>query len=484
MAELILEWRRQPRQLAFLRACGLDHPFSGGTPRPAVANVIGYGGAAGGGKSDALLMAGIIGGLTFPGLKVAFFRRKGVELEGLGGAIMRSRELLAGAADAGYVRWNGRSMRWTWKNGSMLQFCHCNEESDVHSYQSQQFDILLFDEGTHFSEYIYRYLLSRNRKTVAAPNFTPFAAIATNPGGEGHGWFKREFVDPGPPEQVHRVEVEPGKYEYHLFLPAFLDDNQALVERDPEYRDRLERLPEIERRQLLYGDWNAFAGQYYPEWEQRLHVINPDGWPLAPWYKRFRSLDYGLDMTACHWWAVDGSGHCIVYRELCEPGLRLSQAAEAILDLSPPDENISYTVAAPDLWNRRQDTGKSGREILAAAGLKGLVRADNRRVPGWRVLREYLAPIIDEQGQRSARLRFYSTCTEAIRCIPLLQRDRRDPEDAADEPHEITHAPESIRYGIMSRPPIRSVDPDSPEERKRRRRRQQITIPISPYTGY
>lgn len=476
MAELVIPWRRQARQMTFLRACGLSHPWEGGGPRPAVADVIGYGGAAGGGKSDALLMAGIVAGLSYPGCKVAYFRRKGVELEGLGGAVMRSRELLSS-----WCKWNGKTMRWALPTGSMIQFCHCNEESDVHQYQSQQFDLLLFDEATQFTHFQYRYLISRNRATV--PGIRPFTAVATNPGGIGHAWFKREFVDPGPPERVHEVWIE-GKPERHIFIPAYLDDNAALVERDPGYRERLDRLPEVERRQLLYGDWDAFGGQYYPEWDRRLHVVTPEAMPLEPWYKRFRSLDYGLDMTACHWWAVRGDGSCVIYRELYEPDLRLSQAAEAIMDLSPRDERVSYTVAAPDLWNRRQDTGKSGQEVLAAHGLKGLVRADNRRVPGWRVLREYLAPYEDEQGQPAARLRVYNTCTNIIRCLPLLQRDDRDPEDAADTPHEITHAPESVRYGVMSRPPLRSEDPSSREAMVRRRRQRHAAQPINRHTGY
>ena len=468
---ITIPWRVQARQMTFLRACGLSHPFECCEPKKAAADVIGYGGAAGGGKTDALLMTGIVGCLTHAGLKVAFFRRKGVELEGLGGAIMRSTELLGT-----WCKWNGRTTRWTFPNGSMLQFCHCNEETDVYSYQSQQFDILLIDEATHFTRFIYRYLRSRNRVTLepCPKGFRAFTALGTNPGNVGHAWFRAEFVDPGPAEKVHKVEVEPGRYERHMFIPAFLADNQALVDKDPEYGDRLDALPELERRQLLHGDWDAFGGQYFTEFDRRLHVVKPDDWPLEPWFKRFRSLDYGLDTTCCHC--------CIVYRELHLPDLRLTQAAEAIMDLSPREETISYTVASPDLWNRRQDTGKSGVEVMLAAGLKGLIRADHRRIPGWRLLREYLAPYDDEQGVKTARLRFYDNCVDAIRCLPLLQRDKKVPEDASDRPHDITHAPESLRYGIMSRPPIRSISPR--ELMARKRKIMDLKRPINPYTGW
>jgi phage terminase large subunit len=178
---------------------------------------------------------------------------------------------------------------------------------------------------------------------------------------------------------------------------------------------------------------------------------------LPDYWKRFRSLDYGLDMTACYWWAVDLHGKCYIYRELHQPGLTLSQAATRIVELTPEAEEISYTVASPDLWNRRQETGESGMEIMVKAGLTGLRRANNSRVQGWRVLREYLTPYSDEQGIQTARIQLFDICPNLIRCLPLLQHDQHNPEDAADTPHDITHGPESVRYGVLSRPPLSSL---------------------------
>lgn len=436
-------WQPQPRQLTFLRACGLAHPFDGGVPGPPVARVIGYGGAAGGGKSDALLGASIIGGLTFPGINIGYFRREYPQLEGPGGAIMRSHELMSG-----WAKWNGGQRRWTFPTGSVLQFCHAKDENDVFNYQSQQFDILLFDEGTQFTRFQYRYLMTRNRATK--PSIIPFVGIGTNPGNVGHQWFLSEFVEAGPPEQVCDVEVEPGVREKHIFIPAKLSDNKILEKRDPGYRMTLEAQPDIIKRQLLDGDWTAFAGQYFPEFRRGIHVIKP--FEIPKWWKRFRSLDYGLDMTACYWWAVSPDGREYVYRELYQPGLTLRQAAAKIVEMTPEDEKISYTVASPDLWNRRQDTGVSGVEIMGSAGLKDLQRADDRRVPGWRTLREHLQPFIDEQGELIANLRIFDHCVNLIRTLPLLMHDENNPEDAADKPHEVTHGPESLRYGVMSRP--------------------------------
>jgi hypothetical protein len=184
---------------------------------------------------------------------------------------------------------------------------------------------MLIDEATQFLRSQYRYLRTRNRAT--RDSVIPFMALASNPGNVGHLWAQAEFIDPGPPEQVHEVEVEPGVFEKHLFIPAFLSDNIILEQRDPGYRARLEAQPEIVRRQLLDGDWSVFAGQYFKEWRPDIHVVEP--FTIPHWWKRFRSLDYGLDCTACYWWAVDQSGRCYIYRELYQPDLILSGGCQA-----------------------------------------------------------------------------------------------------------------------------------------------------------
>lgn len=448
-----IPWKPQPRQLTFLRACGLAHPFDGGTPKKPVASFVGYGGAAGGGKSDSLIGVAIIAGLTFPGINIGIFRRKYTELEGPGGIIIRSQELMSSWAD-----YNGGLRRWTMPTGSILQFCHCENESDVFNYQSQQFDVLLFDEMTQFTRTQVRYLITRNRATK--DGVTPFAAGATNPGGIGHVAFKEEFVDIGEPETVYDVEVEPGVYEKHIFIPARLEDNQILENRDPGYRKRLESQPEEIRRALLYGDFDVFSGRFFPEYRKDIHVVRP--FKIPPYWKRIRSLDYGLDMTACIWWAIADNGQVFAYRELHEPDLNLTKAAEKIVDMTSDDEYISYTTASPDLWNRRQETGASGVEIMGRAGLRGLVRANHNRIQGWRVMREYLEPfeVKDEEGNTllTARMQIFENCKNFIKYLPMLQHDEHNPEDAADKPHIVTHINESCRYFCNSRHPESSIE--------------------------
>jgi len=300
---------------------------------------------------------------------------------------------------------------------------------------------------------------------------------ASNPGGVGHLWVKEMFIDRGAPDTVW----QDASGLTYAFIPAKAEDNPHLMKNDPLYIKRLQRLDEKWRRALLDGDWDVFAGQYFDMWDRDIHVIRGmSPRDIPKWWKRFRSLDYGLDMTACYWWAVAPDGRCIVYRELYKPNLNLSEAAKAILDYTPPEEKILYTVASPDLWNRRQDRGVPGVQIMAEAGLKGLVKADPRRVPGWLTMREYLQPYEDEHGKMTAKLVFLENCVNAIRTIPSLVHDDNDPDDVNEDGED--HAAEAIRYGVMSRPP-KTVPMD--ELRARRAARERLIAPtVSEITGY
>jgi phage terminase large subunit len=477
-------WAPQLRQLICLEACGLDPILVNKPPRAPMARVIGYGGSAGAGKTDLLLGVGMLSGLHWPGISIGYFRREYPMLEGPGGAIMRSHELMSS-----WAQWNGGERRWWLPTGSILQFCHAADERDVFKYQSLQFDIILMDEATQFTRFQYRYLMTRNRAT--RDGITPFMVLATNPGGIGHIWFKTEMVDIGTPEEPHEVEVEPGVLERHIFIPAKLSDNKILERRDPSYRRTLEAQPETVRKQLLEGNWDAMAGLYFASWRRDLHVI-PAPKDLKAWlqatknHKKFRCLDYGLDMTACYWVDVANNGGLTVYRELYKPDLILSKAARLIVESTTDLEQIAYTVASPDLWNRRQDGGVPGEETMRRAGLKGLKPADDRRVPGWEHMAEWLEPYVEpywheamkdsgfirfqdaslglgwrskdgdiqffdeRDGKKASNLVFLDSCPNAIRVIPGLIRDDGNSNDVSDKVED--HAGEAIRYGLMSRP--------------------------------
>lgn len=423
-----------------------------------------YGGAAGGGKSDGLLMFCWLRRMSIPKSRGLILRTTFPELQR--SLILRSQELWSGTGAV----WQEQKKRWVFPNGSIQEFGYCEADRDVHQYHSAQYEDICFDELTQFSEYQYTYLFSRLRTTKRGVRCLMRAA--TNPGDQGHAWVKARFIDVAPPDTPY---TDPETGLTRRFIPSTIDDNPHIDR--AAYEQRLAALPEAERRALRHGDWDVFAGQYFRMWRRDIHVVEP--FPIPDYWRRFRSLDYGLDCTACYWWAVDQSGNCYVYRELYQPDLILSEAARRILELTPPGERIAYTVASPDLWNRRQDTGLSGMEVLTKHGLTGLVKADDRRVPGWQAMAEFLTPYTDEHGQPSARLRFFSTCTEAIRTIPALVRSDRDPNDIADGED---HAAESIRYGVMSRP-----GRSTPLELQRRRARQRarVTRPVvSSITGY
>ena len=341
------------------------------------------------------------------------------------------------------IKYNKSNHKMKFYNNSLIEFGYLSSDSAVTQYQSAEYDIIRFDELTHFTEYQYIYMLSRVR---GVNDFPKQIKSSTNPGSVGHTWVKDRFINCMPPNTVTTFGERT-----RIFIPEKVQDNTFLMDSDPEYINRLGELGENERKALLEGDWDIFEGQYFPEFKREIHVVEP--FRIPNYYKRFRSLDYGLDTTACYWWAVDSGGTCYIYRELHEPNLTLSEAAKKIIDMTPTDENITYTVASPDLWNRRQDTGFSGMEIMAREGIEGLVRADNRRVEGWRVLREYLKTYY-EGIVETAKLLIFKNCLNLIKNIPALVHDNHNPEDAADKPHDATHAPESIRYGIMSRPPI------------------------------
>jgi hypothetical protein len=481
------KWKQQARQMTFLRAIGLSYALEGGKPYPALAKIVAYGGAAGGGKSDAMVMGSIIACCTYEGIAVGYFRRKFTQLQGAGGAIFRATALLSPLIDAGLVKWNGTNYRFTFFNGSILQFAHLQHEDDVYNYQSQQFDVIAFDEATHFTRFQYRYMLSRNRSnTKAMPR--PFIMMGTNPGGPGHTWFKDEFVRIGEPEQVHSVEVEPGRFEDHIFIPATLADNTALEERDPEYRKNLENQPEHIRRQLLDGDWDAVEGVAFPEWRATIHIVEPFEIP-EEWIK-FRALDWGYSKPySVGWYAVDYDGRLYQYRELygwggeADKGSKEDPAdvAEKIWNLEHwqdehgkwHTETIYDAVADDAIYGGRQDNSPDIAEQFADAfiqldkehGTKTMLwrkvgKGPKSRISGRLEVHHRLKVPKDEQSNPTGEppmLLFFKNCKHIIRTLPELLNDDNNPEDVETTMED--HAYDQLRYACMSRPMISKVKP-------------------------
>ena len=205
-----------------------------------------YGGAAGGGKTDALLRAALQYA-DCPGYKALLFRKTYPELSQPGGLIDRSKEWLTGKAS-----WNEQKHRWTFPSGAILEFAHLQHENDRFKYQGAELDFIGFDELTHFTEIEYRYLFSRLRRREGSP-IPPRMRAASNPGGKGHRWVKRRFIDklPDPDDPSDTPEKCAGR----IFIPAKLPDNPGIDQ--AAYREALEQLDPQELKQLLDGDWDA-----------------------------------------------------------------------------------------------------------------------------------------------------------------------------------------------------------------------------------
>ena len=386
-----------------------------------------YGGAAGGGKTFVQALDALLYALKYQGSRQLILRRTYKELDR--SMIPQTMQLYPRQI----ARYNASDHIWR-IGQSIIELGYIATEGDVHNYQSAQYDVIRFDEMTHFTESQYIYMISRVRGTTPFPKHMKCTA---NPGSVGHQNAKSRFIDIGAPMQVH--EFEGGS---RLFIPAKLEDNPFLMEADPGYAERMKNMPHDVYMALREGNWDYYVGQYFTEFKRETHVVEP--FEIPDYWRRYVTIDYGLDMLAAYWIAVDEADNAVAYREVYEPNLIIPEAAKRLREANG-DEYISAWFAPKDLWNRRQETGQSAADIFAEEGVY-LDQVSNSRVHGWYELKRRLQPVRDEFGVVKPRLRFFSTCTNLIRTLPALQHDEKRPNDCATEPHEITHAPDAIRY--------------------------------------
>ena len=384
-----------------------------------------FGGAAGGGKSFGQLIDALLYALKYPGSKQLILRRTYPELEK---SLIRVSQTVFPRSVYTY---NGSSHVGRFRNGSLIDFGYSASEADVFQYQSAEYDVIRFDELTHFTEFQYVYMLSRLRGVNGYPKQIK---SSTNPGGVGHAWVKERFIDPSPPDAPFRGEDGGSR----IFLPSKIDDNPFLVRADPEYRERLLALPENERRALLYGDWNLLEGRFFREFRYDEHTVDP--FPIPAHWRKYRTLDYGLDRLACLWAALDPDGNVWIYREVCRSDLIISDAARAILAAQDEGEGVYATLAPPDLFARSQESGRSRALLFAEYGVT-LTKTENDRETGWLAVKE----LLKREGNRPPRLRIFRNCTELIRCLSSIECDPARPGDVRSEPHRLTHAPDALR---------------------------------------
>lgn len=264
------------------------------------------------------------------------------------------------------------------------------------------------------------------------PGYFKQITLTYNPWIDSH-WTKRRFWDDTDPQA-------------DTFTTTYTC-NEWLDDADRELIEDLERTNPERFKVVGLGEYGLPGGTYFDEWRRDIHVCGPIRIPTH--WRRFRVLDYGLDMLACYWATIDTYGSLFVYKELYESGLIISDAAKRIKELSTVHERVPM-FAPPDLWNRRQDTGKSAAALFTEHGIP-MVKVSNARVQGWLNLKEWLKPneTRDEQtgeAVKTSRLQITSNCVNLIRTLPQLQHDDTDPNDVATEPHELTHGPDALRY--------------------------------------
>jgi len=384
---------------------------------------IAYGGARGGGKSWAVRQKAMLLALNYAGIKILILRRTYPELRE--NHIRPLQKLLKGIAE-----YKETEKAFSFPNGSRLKFGYCDSEADTLQYQGQEYDIIFIDEATQFTEYQFQTLTACLR---GANSFPKRIYLTCNPGGVGHNWVKRLFID-----KHYRGSEDAADYR---FIKAGVYDNPALLQHDKGYVKMLENLSPRLKKAWLFGDWDIFEGQFFEEFDREIHVCH--SFVIPSHWRVYRTMDYGLDMLAVLWIAVDEQNRAYVFRELYKPNMLISQAAEAIKSMT--NEPIYATLAPPDMWNRRQETGKSVADIFAQHGIL-LSKSSNQRVQGWLAMKEWLKPVEAEEGDRcTAALRIFPNCVNLIRCLPALQTDAKNPNDCATEPHEITHAPDALR---------------------------------------
>ena len=419
-----------------------------------------YGGAAGGGKSFAMLIDPLRY-CHFSEHRALILRRSMPELREL---IDKSRELYPKAFKG--AKFKEVEKLWQFPSGAKIEFGFLERDADVYRYQGQAYSWIGFDEITHLpTEFGWNYLASRLRTTN--PELPTYLRCTANPGGVGAHWVKKRYIEPH--EENKTFKGSDGLTR--KFIPARLQDNPFLAE-DGEYERMLLSLPAVQRKQLLEGNWEINEGAAFAEFDTSIHVIPP--FELPTWWERTKGIDYGYaSESCCLWGAIDPEDKTlIIYRELYRKGLTGEVLGDTLNDMEANEVKSITGVLDTAAWARTGYTGPTIGEMLMLKGHK-LRRADKNRVAGKVQLHEYLRP--DERTGRP-RLQIFNTCTNLIKELQSLPLSKSNPEDV--DTHSPDHAYDALRYLIMSRPRL-----DHPHERMLRIK-QDIYQPIDSTFGY
>jgi hypothetical protein len=416
-----------------------------------------YGGAAGGGKTFSLI-ADPMRYFSHPEFNGLILRKTTDELREI---IWKTQELYPKAFKG--AKWQEKKSQWVFPSGARLWLTYLERDEDVLRYQGQAFSYIAFDELTqHPTPFAWNYMRSRLRTT--APDLPIFLRATSNPGGPGHGWVRKMFVDPAPAnvpftatdidtgEDLKYPDTHPSKAGQPLFqrrfIPASLYDNPYLAN-DGAYEANLLSLPEMQRRQLLEGDWAVASGAAFTEFRSNVHVVEP--FEIPDTWRKFRSADYGYSSySAVHWYAIDPSFNTlIVYRELYLSKHTGRDLAKAVIE-AENGEKLSYGILDSSCWHQRGQLGPSIAEEMISQGCRWRPsdRSKGSRVAGKNRLHELLK--VDEDTQMPGIV-FFNTCRQIIADLPTIPSDPKGSDDI-DPRYASDHAYDSIRYGIQSRP--------------------------------
>ena len=393
-----------------------------------------YGGAAGGGKSFAML----IDPLRYCHIaehRALILRRSMPELREL---IDKSRELYPKAFKG--AKFREVEKLWNFPSGAKIEFGFLERDADVYRYQGQAYSWIGFDEITHLpTEFGWNYLASRLRTTH--PDLKTYLRCTANPGGVGAQWVKKRYIEASEPNKTFK-----GKDGLtRKFIPALLQDNPYLAE-DGEYERMLQSLPAVQRRQLLEGNWDVAEGAAFAEFTKDVHVIPP--FELPSWWERIKGLDYGYAAESCCLWAaIDPDDKTIIiYRELYRKGLTGDALADTITRMEENEIKSIPGVLDTAAWSKTGYTGPTIGEILVNKGHK-LRRADKNRIAGKTQIHEHLR---QREGTGRPRLQIFSNCVNLIKELQGIPLSTTNPEDVDTKAAD--HAYDALRYMLMSRP--------------------------------
>lgn len=443
-------WEPQPKQVCFQE-------------RPEYEAL--YGGAAGGGKSDALL-AEALRQVNIPHYRGIIFRKTFPQLSEL---IDKSKEIYLPAFPR--ARYNHSEHFWSFPSGAKIYFGSMQHEKDRINYQGKRYDFIAFDELTHFSWQEYSYMMSRNRP--GGPGTRVYIRAATNPGGPGHGWVKDRFITAGPPFRPisgdYKV-IDPAGKEIavkrkRIFIPASVFDNKKLLDNDPNYLANLAMMPEAERKALLYGSWDSFDGQVFREWtndperyedRENTHVINP--FPVPEDWKIYRGFDFGFAKPfSVGWYAVDHErriyriAEYYGYTGTPNTGIKINpvEIAAQIKRIEEEDKNLKGRtitgIADPSIFD--ESRGESIAEMMAKSpNFVYWGKGDNTRIAGKMQFHYRFA--FDTDGL--PMFYCFSNCKHFIRTIPSLVYDTKHVEDIDTTQED--HIYDECRYVLMDNP--------------------------------